>query len=202
VWTHLPVWVVQTGEVPQLSIGDTWEHLAVRATWSSMRPADQDDGIVPLAADTGETPRYGVTGLVTWTRPPRSLVVGTGSCDLLVEPEAVGRATEPGPNGPPLEPVFPDVDLPHPGERRSFEMTSCSAMLDYEIEAFGYPDVRRDWRVCGIKVEHRELLASPAYPGGSEPGRVLRVQTISRMLRWADAARREHASYLVDVQPL
>jgi hypothetical protein len=74
-------------------------------------------------------------------------------------------------------------------------------MLNYELDAYEYPDVSRDWTVAGLKVEHRELVPSTASPGGSEPGRIVRVVPIPRMLRWADAPRQVHASYLLDLVP-
>jgi hypothetical protein len=95
---------------------------------------------------------------------------------------------------------MPEVRLPQVGERVAL-VTGLSSMLHYEPDAFGYPDVSRPWTVRGLKVEHREVVPSPAYPGGSEPGRILRVVDIPRMLRWADAPRRGHASYLLDLAP-
>jgi hypothetical protein len=138
-----------------------------------------------------------VVGTVDWTCEPHSLVVRVGSFSVLAEPRAVGLAED---TGPPLEPLVPEVRLPEIGERVSL-VASLSSMLNYESDAFGYPDVSRDWRVAGLKVEHRELVPSPAYPGGSEPGRILRVVPIPRMLRWADAPRQGHASYLLDLVP-
>jgi hypothetical protein len=196
----LPVWVVQTGEVPQLAVGDTWEGLAVRGTWWSFGPATGEDGVTDLPAHDGGSPHQEITGVVTLTREPHSMVVRAGTCQLLMEPKALTPLVDPGPDDPPAEQVFPDVVLPERGTRWSFEGV-CTAMLDFEVDDVGCPGLRRDWTVRRLKVEHREYVPSPSYPGGSEPGRVLRVDTIERMLRWGDASRREHAIYLVDIEP-
>jgi hypothetical protein len=197
---YVAVWEVQTGEVEQLAVGDIVERLGVRATFWDLAPSTESVGLVELpgATPSGErSPHYRVVGTVDWTCEPHSLVVRVGSFSVLAEPRAVGLAED---IGPPLEPLVPEVRLPEIGERVSL-VASLSAMLNYESDAFGYPDVSRDWRVAGLKVEHRELVPSPAYPGGSEPGRILRVVPIPRMLRWADAPRQGHASYLLDLVP-
>ena len=90
--------------------------------------------------------------------------------------------------------------VPAVGERVSV-VAGLQVMAAYEIEAFDFPDVRRDWLVRGLKVEHRELVTSPEFPDTREPGRVLQVDDIPRMLRWADASGRDHATYLLDLEP-
>jgi hypothetical protein len=197
----LPVWVVQTGEVPQLAVGDVWERMAVRGSWSNMGPATDADGLIDLPVGVEESPQQLITGVVTVTREPHTVIVRAGSCELLMEPKAIGPAVDPGPEDQPADQIFPDVVLPEPGARFSFVAT-CSVMLDYEVSAYDYADLRRDWRVRGLRVEHREFVPSPGPGGGNEPGRILRVDTIDRMLRWGDASRRELAVYLVDVEPV
>jgi hypothetical protein len=182
VWVYVPVWEVQTGEVEQLAVGDTVERLGVRATFWSLEPTDEREGFAarPGVAPSGErSPHYRLIGTVLWTCEPHSLVIRIGTFSLLAEPRAVGVAESAQPDGSPRELLMPP----------------------YEPDAYGYPDVSRDWTVAGLKVEHRELVPSPVYPGGSEPGRILRVVPIPRMLRWADAPREGHASYLLDLVP-
>jgi hypothetical protein len=203
VWVYVAVWEVQTGEVEQLAVGDTVERLGVRASFWDLEPTEEREGIVALpgATPSGErSPHYRLVGTVTWTRDPHSLVVRIGTFSLLAEPRAIGLAEDARPDGSPLEPLMPEVRLPEVGQRVAL-VARLSSMLHYEPDAFGYPDVSRDWTVAGLKVEHRELVPSPAYPGGSEPGRILRVVPIPRMLRWADAPRQGHASYLLDLVP-
>jgi hypothetical protein len=187
VWTYLDVWLVQTGEIPQLAVGDTLEALAVRAMWSTIDPTEMDEGVSETSASAlpGEdAPRHLLVGTVTWRRPPRVLAVRVGSFEVLAEP-CVGGA---------------EARLPEVGQRVAMDV-SAYAVPDYEIEADDLPDVRRDWSVRGLRVEHRELVSSAAHPGSSEPGRVLKVVQIPHMLRWADAPRGTHAGYLLDLAP-
>jgi hypothetical protein len=201
VWVYVAVWAVQTGEVEQLHVGDVVEQLGVRATFWTLEQTDLGDGVVELLGPdpSGDaSPHYRVVGTVAWTREPHTLVVSVGTFEVLAEPQAIGPPDSWGPDGAPLEPVFPYVGLPAVGDRVALVAT-LSSILDYEPDAFGYPDVSADWSVRGLRVEHRELVPSPAFPGGSEPGRIVRVVEIPRMLRWADAPRHGHASYLLDL---
>lgn len=200
---YVAVWEVQTGEVEQLAVGDVVARLGVRATFWDLEPTDEPEGVLELRGPTpsGEhSPHYRLVGTVDWTREPHSLVLRVGQFAVVAEPRAVGLVEDAGPDRSPLEPLMPEVRLPDVGQRMAV-VASLSSMLHYEPDAFGYPDISRDWRVRGLKVEHRELVPSPAYPGGSEPGRILRVVAIPRMLRWADAPREGHASYLLDLVP-
>jgi hypothetical protein len=134
-----------------------------------------------------------------WSREPSTVLLRLGQLGLLAEPH--------------------DVDWVHDGEHLSaqrdaaaFRLASAGervtavatlqVMAAYETEAFDFPDVRRDWIVRGLKVEHRELIASAEFPDSREPGRILQIDDIPRMLRWADASRRDHATYVIDLQPL
>ena len=185
MWTYLDVWLVQTGEIPQLAVGDTLRSLAVRAVWSTIARTEDAEGVSDLptpAHHRDGSPRHRLTGTVTWSRHPRLLAVRVGSFEVLAEPgHRRGR-------------------LPEVGERIAMEMAAY-AVPDYEIEADDLPDVRRDWSVRGLRVEHRELVVSMAHPGSTEPGRVVKVVEIPRMLRWADAPRGAHAGYLLDLAP-
>jgi hypothetical protein len=199
----MAMWEVQTGEVDQLAVGDTVAGLGVRAAFWNLEPTDEGEGIAarPGAAPSGErSPHYRVIGTVEWTREPHSLVIRVGTFLLLAEPRVIGQAEDAGPDASPLEPLMPAVRLPEVGQRVAL-IASFSSMLNYELDAYEYPDVSRDWTVAGLKVEHRELVPSPASSGGTEPGRIVRVVPIPRMLRWADAPRQVHASYLLDLVP-
>jgi len=203
VWVYMPVWEVQTGEVEQLAVGDVVERLGVRATFWSLEPTTEAEGVVelpgPSPSGDGAT-HHRVVGTVRWVREPHSLVVVVGSFALLAEPQPVGAGIGGLGSWPSPEPAFPEVGLPALGERVALVAT-LGSMLSYEPDAYDYPDVERDWVVRGLRVEHRELVPSSAYPGGREPGRILRVTEIPRMLRWADAPRHGHSTYLVDLVP-
>jgi hypothetical protein len=201
MWVYVAAWKVKTGEVQQLGVGETLERLGVRATFWTLEQTEVEEGVtlLPDPNPSGDVaPYYRVVGTVVWTREPHSVVVSVGSFQLVAEPQAVGVSDSSGADGTALEPVFPEVGLPNVGDRIAL-VASLSSMLDYEFDAFGYPDVTRDWSVRGLRVEHRELVPSPAYPGGTEPGAIVRVVDIPRMLRWADAPRDRHASYLLDL---
>jgi hypothetical protein len=189
MWVCVAVWEVQTGEVEQVAVGDVLDGLGVRASFWTLEPTDEDEGVLELPGPnpSGDaSPHYRVVGTVVWTREPQSLVVRVGSFELVAEPTAVSERTH------------PEAGLPDVGDRVAL-VAALSSMLDYEPDAFGYPDVSSHWSVRGLRVEHRELVPSSAYPGGNVPGRILRVIEIPRMLRWADAPRDCHGSYLLDL---
>lgn len=201
MWVYVAVWEVQTGELEQLAVGDLVQRLGVRATFWNLEPTDDEEGVVELTGPTpagAESPHYRIVGTVDWTMEPHSLAVRVGEFSVVAEPQAVGVAHHAAHGERPVEALVPEVRLPAVGDRVALVAT-LSSMLPYEPEAYGYPDVSRDWCVRALRVEHRELVPSPAHPQGSEPGRIVRVVEIPRMLRWADAPRQGHASYLLDL---
>jgi hypothetical protein len=203
MWVYVALWEVQAGEVEQVAVGDRVQRLGVRATFWDLEPTDEAEGLIELPAPTpsGEaSPYYRLVGVVEWTCEPHSLVARIGAFSVLAEPRAFGVAAGSTRNVHSSEPLLPDVRLPDVGQRVAL-VASLSSMLPYEPDAYGYPDVSRDWRVRGLQVEHREAVPSSTYPSGSEPGRVVRVVSIPRMLRWADAPRQGHANYLLDLVP-
>jgi hypothetical protein len=188
VWTHLAPWLVKTGEVPQLEVGDTLRGAGVHASCWSLDQARGPEGIVELhgADPAGDSsPHYELTGTVEW--------VAEGSPEVLLRVEGLGFVAGPRAAGYPADFRLPDVGAP---------VTAVARLEALALYDAGAPDVRRDWLVRAIKVEHRALVSSPDYPGQTEPGAIVRVDDIGRMLRWADASSRDHASYLLDLEPL
>jgi hypothetical protein len=200
VWTHLASWLVKSGEVAQMEVGDTFPGVAVRAACWSVVDATGPDAM-ELAArpdPTGEPSlHYAITGEVAWCREPASMLLRSGGLAFVAEPrESTGeRGDTASPERPP-----DGFRLPAVGTRVTV-LATLEVMGAYETEAFDYPDVRRDWLVCGLKVEHRELVTSSAFPDTREPGRIVRIDDIPQMLRWADASGRDHATYLLDLEP-
>ncbi len=189
MWTHLASWLVKSGEVSQLELGDTFREVSVRASCWSITDAEGPDGmdLLPGPDPTGEPSlHYAITGEVAWRREPGSLLVRAGDLAFVVEPREGSVA---------------DARLPEVGDRVSV-LATLDVMGAYETDAFDYPDVRRDWLVRGLKVEHRELVSSPAFPDTREPGHIMRIDDIPQMLRWADATSRDHATYVLDLEPL
>jgi hypothetical protein len=186
VWTHLASWLVKTGEVPQLEIGDTFPEVAVRASCWSVTRSSGPDGVMQLPGPdpAGDASlHYALTGVVEWGRKPDALLLRVGQLTFLAEPRE-GL----------------DFSVPAVGERITV-LATLEVLQAYETEAFELPDIRRDWRVGGLKVEHRELVAAAEFPDSRVPGRILQVDDIPRMLRWADDSRRDHATYLLDLEP-
>jgi hypothetical protein len=188
MWTHLAPWLVKTGEVPQLEVGDTLRGAGVHASCWSLVEASGPEGITELQGDDpagDRSPHYELTGTVArLTEGSPEVVLRVQGLGLLAGPRAEGCAA--------------GFRLPEVG-RLATAVARLEALALYDA---GAPDVRRDWLVCAIKVEHRALVPSPRYPGQTEPGAIVRVDDISRMLRWADASAKDHASYLLDLEPL
>jgi hypothetical protein len=66
---------------------------------------------------------------------------------------------------------------------------ALSVVAGYERDAFGLPDLRGDWYVRRLKIEHRRIDYVPGGPGralAGHPGKVLRSFEIERMNRWDD----------------
>ena len=203
MWTYVAPWLVQTGEVPPLRVGDRIERLGVRALWWSVEAyaGDEPDALVELSGPdpSGEaTPHYGMTGTVTWSQEPASLVLDLGPVELLAEPRSVHVVPGPGSAEPP-EPAASLGSMLEVGARVR-GVVSLAAMVDFETEAGGYPDLRRPWVVHAIRVEHRELVWLDG--GASRAGAITSVDDIDEMLRWSDLTRKEFGSYLLDVSPL
>lgn len=191
MWTRLAPWLVQTGEFPQVDVGDPLPLVGVRASCWSVRAAQAPDGVEALAGNDpdGEASSHSaLTGTCVWADGPGVVVLRTGEFDVVAEVRS------------------PGVELPEVGDRATV-VASIEVMSLLDADAFGGPDVRRDWRVRGLRVERRALADAPD-PSGSvgssglvEAGPIVRVDEINRMLRWADTSRREHATYLLDLWP-
>lgn len=189
MWTHLAPWLVKTGEVPQLEVGDTLREVGLRAACWSLSDATGPPGV---AERTGEdpagdaSPHYDLTGTVEWLGDSDAVVLHADDLRVIAAPR-------PGSGS--------HFTLPPLGATVTVVAT-LEAMGLYDASAADAPDVRRDWLVGAIKVEHRALVPTPESRGGSEPGRIVRVDEIGRMLRWADAPSKDHASYLLDLAPI
>jgi hypothetical protein len=126
-------------------------------------------------------------------------VVDLGGLELVAEPRAAHVVALPGGGTGSAEPVASAGPLLEVGGRVSM-VASLAAMLAFETEAYGYPDLRRPWQVDAIRVEHRELVWLEG--GASKAGAITRVDEIDEMLRWSDLTRKEFGSYLLDLTPL
>jgi hypothetical protein len=60
-----------------------------------------------------------------------------------------------------------------PGRGMSARSSQCtlSVVAGYEWDAFGLPDLRSDWYVHRLKIEHRQIDHVPGRPGAGTGGR-------------------------------
>jgi hypothetical protein len=91
------------------------------------------------------------------------------------------------------------------GSRVTAQCT-LSVVAGYEWDAFGLPDLRTDWYVRGLAIEHRQIYDAPSSLGGvlvGPPGTALRSFETERMSRWDDdRIPGIRAWYLLDLTPL
>ena len=98
-----------------------------------------------------------------------------------------------GPNGGPAAAEFmitagdqaflawtggPAAEVPA-GSRVTAKCT-LSVVADYEWDAFGLPDLRSDWYVRRLAIEHRQIDHAPGRPGGPLAGPRARCSARSR----------------------
>ena len=173
--------------------------VGLRAECRSLGPArTAADGITELVDPDGphgpDSHRYELTGVAghaedVWTErgPVGAEFVITAGDQAFVARTAV----------PAAEVVV--------GSRVTAQCT-FSVVADYEWDAFGLPDLRTDWYVRGLAIEHRQVDDAPSGAEGvrvGPPGNVLRTFEIERMRRWDDDRTPGiMAWYLLDLTPL
>jgi len=202
VWTYLENWLVQDGEIPELQAGDELHHVAVRGTCWSVAESQAPEGLTELRGQdpAGDVaPHYELTGTVEWAREPSTLLLRVGTVRVLAEPNSF-RTVRPGSgDAAGAEPYSPSFWVPAIGTRVT-AVCRLEVMADYETDALAFPDIRRDWRVGKVLVEHRSRVQPTTGGGDSIVGRVVRVDTIDRMRRWADENGRDHVTYCLDLR--
>lgn len=199
MWVYLATWIVQDG-APELARGSYLRGVGLAAGCLSVGPArTAADGIAEFADPGGEqgsgSYRYELTGvagpgkdvhagLKPGRRPSGSeFVISTGDQAFLARTEgsAAGVAA---------------------GSRVTAQCT-LSVVADYEWDAFDLPDLRADWYVRRLKIEHRQVDDVPDGLGRAltgYPGKALRSFEIERMSRWNDDSDpRVRVWYLLDM---
>lgn len=202
MWVYLRNWMVQDGEVPELSPGAALRDVALRAACWSVRPSEQSEAVTPLAGpdpDGLDADHHEVTGTVervVGSRPP-GLLLRTGTLHLLAEPVTVLA-----PHG---EPAYPADFWVHGAGTRATATCRLEAMAHHESEAealgLDEPGIRRDWVVQRVRVRHRALEPAPGEQGTLAPGRIVSVDDVDRMRRWDDDPGRDYVDYIVDLTP-
>jgi hypothetical protein len=196
---YLETWMVKDGALPELARGSHLRGAGLRADCRNVGPARTAmDGIAELADPGGEqgsgSYRYELTGVAGPAEDVRSERGHVGSEFVITTDDQAFLARTAGPAS--------EVAA---GSRVTAQCT-LSVVADYEWDAFGLPDLRTDWYVRRLKIEHRQVDYAPGGPGGAlagYPGKVLRFLEIERMSRWDDDRDTGiMARYLLDVTPL
>ncbi len=146
-------------------------------------------------------PHYEITGTVEWGQDPSSVLLSVGGFQLLAEPITIRQVPGTSHETYALERFSPGFFVPSIGTRATITCR-LEVMADYETDdAFGYPErLRRDWAVRHLKVQRHALIAVPGREGTWNVGKVVGVDTIERMHRWADEQRHHPITYLFDLQ--
>ena len=202
MWVYMETWIIKDGAA-ELARGSHLRGVGLRASCLSVAPARTVvDGIAELADPrAGQEPashRYELTGMAG---PAADVYAGDGPGQRHVGSEFVITAGDQAfvalTAGP--------ASMVAVGSRVTAQCT-LSVVADYEWDAFGLPDLRSDWYVHRLKIEHRQIDHVPGGPGwalADQPGKVLRSFEIERMSRWDDDPDPAiMAWYLLDLAPL
>jgi hypothetical protein len=198
MWVYMETWIVKDG-APELARGAHLLGVGVRADCYSVGPArTAADGIAELTDPSGEqgsgSHRYELTGVAGHAEVVRSERGPVGAEFVITAGDQAFVARTAGPAS--------EVAV---GSRVTAQCT-LSVVADYEWDAFGLPDLRTDWYVRRLAIEHRQIdyaPSSPGEPGAGHPGKVLRSFEIERMSRWDDDRTPGiMAWYVLDVTPL
>jgi hypothetical protein len=199
MWVYLETWMVKDGALPELARASHLRGVGLRADCPNVGPARTAvDGIAELVDPGGEqgpgSYRYELTGVAGHAADVRSERGHVGSEFVITTDDQAFLARTPGPAS--------EVAV---GSRVTAQCT-LSVVADYEWDAFALPDLRADWYVHRLKIEHRQIDYAPDGPGGAlagYPGKMLRSVEIERMSRWDDDRDTgTMARYLLDVTPL
>jgi hypothetical protein len=198
MWVYLETWIVKDG-APELARGEHLRGVGLRADCCSLGPARAAaDGVAELVGLGGAqgpgSHRYELTGVAGHAEDVWSERGPVGAEFVITAGDQAFLARTPGPAS--------EVAV---GSRVTAQCT-LSVVADYEWDAFGLPDLRTDWYVRRLAIEHRQIDYAPSSPGGAlvgHPGKVLRSFEIERMSRWDDdRIPGIMAWYLLDVTPL
>jgi hypothetical protein len=211
VWTYLPLWLVQDGQVDELAPGS---HLSGTAITASCVHAvatglDRPAGVVRSASPHGSSGLvrsylYDVTGVATGVRDMEAAAQGDGA-------ERVGSEFLLSVGS--MELIARTWDFFFEPTEGSPVTVVCSleVMADYELDAFQLPDVRGDWLVTAVQIERRALVQREVVDASARthvqgtPGDVIELVDVPRMRKWADdpveAKHSTVAAYVVDLHP-
>jgi hypothetical protein len=199
MWVYMATWIIKDG-APELGRGSLLRGAGLRANCRTMGPARATaDGITDLVEGGGVRPgghAYELTGLAG---AAHDVLAGHGPAERKAGAEFQITAGDLGFIAWAAEPAS-EVAA---GSRITAPST-LSVVADYEWDAFGLPDLRRDWQVLRLKVEHTRLHDAHGSPGHVlPPGAVLRSFEIDQMSRWDDDRDPTiRAWYVLDLLPV
>jgi hypothetical protein len=201
MWVYMETRIVKDGAA-ELGRGSYLPGVGLRADCLSLAPPrTRADGIAELA-DRGSSLRPGthLHELTGTAGPARDVHSGDGPGQRDVYWEFVITAGDQAFIARTAEPA----SLVAAGSRVTAQCI-LSVMADYEWDAFGLPDLRNDWQVRRLRIEHRQIGDVPGDPGwalAGHPGEVLRSFEIEKMSRWDDDRDSTiRASYVLDLAP-
>jgi hypothetical protein len=197
MWVYMETWIVQDG-APELGRGSYLPGVGLRADCLSVGPPrTQVDGIAELADRAGGH-LHELTGLAGAARDVFSgegpvhrhagseFVITTGDQAFIARTAGRASVVAAGP--------------------RLTAQCMLSVVADYEWDAFGLPDLRSDWYVRRLKIEHSQIDDVPGDPGralAGHSGKVLRTFEIENMSRRDDDPDSTiMAWYLLDLTPI
>lgn len=198
MWVYMATWIVQDG-APELALGEPLRGVGLRAECRRLGPARRGADGTAEVVDPGGPPgpgshRYELTGVAGPAEDVRTERGAVGAEFVITAGDQVFLARTAGPAS--------EVAV---GSRVTAQCT-FSVVADYEWDAFGLPDLRTDWYVRGLAIEHRQIDATPGNPEEDlvgPPGKALRSFKIERMNRWDDdRIPGISAWYLLDLIPL
>ena len=164
VWVHLENWIVQDGDVPELHIGSVLRGHGLRASCWSVEESQEPEGCVELAGPDplgDRAPHYALSGTVAWGREPSSMLLRVGNFAVLAEPGSFRQVPGTSPPDDVLERFSPDFFVPAT-ETRVTVVCRLEVLAGYETdEKFGDLDIRRDWDVRQLQLQHRALVPVP-----------------------------------------
>jgi hypothetical protein len=198
MWVYMETWIVQDG-APELARGEPLRGVGLRAECRSLGPARAAaDGITELVDPDGPqgpgSHRYELTGVAGHAEDVSSERGPVGAEFVITAGDQAFVARTAG--------LAAEVAV----SSRVTAQCTFSVVADYEWDAFGLPDLRTDWYVRGLAIEHRQIDDAPRSPAEDlvgPPGTALRSFEIERMSRWHDDRTPGiRAWYLLDLTPL
>ncbi|MDV3296862.1 MAG: hypothetical protein LOY01_13790 [Brachybacterium paraconglomeratum] len=164
MWAHLPDWLVDDGLLEEPRVGQLLEGVGLRAECARLRSAGGPAVLAPIAGPTHHpAPPYAVTGSVTWSAEPASLLVDAEDLQVLVEPCAAREVTLAPSGARGLERFLPEFWMPDLG---TWVRADCTLAVVPEVEwvALGFPDARSDWTIARTRpLTAHDTAVCPGY---------------------------------------